>query len=205
MLIIEGSDKLGKTTLAHAIVKEANSRRKYPALYGHFTKLPDTWDAESDYRRYVSPWTVMDRFHMSDPVYRAMDRGRTSMTQKAYKEIDQMVKKLGGFTVLMTCPEDELRRRWKETESRDEMYDVDKAVTVNALYGLVMSGEGGVGEDGRLTMQDRTAYKPEFRITWQAPKWPRVEKLAVEIVDRWHESLYSAGFNWRRTLEERER
>jgi len=80
MLILEGADQLGKTTLANKLLKELH-KRGYPYVYRHFTRLPDCWKYPMSYLAHVSEPVVQDRFHMSEIVYTYMRNEPT----KAYR------------------------------------------------------------------------------------------------------------------------
>ena len=86
MLIIEGSDLVGKTTLIKEICEQA-SERGFPMIPQHFGLLPDNWDFEKDYHDYVSKRTVMDRFVLSEVVYGETLRYGSRITPRMWQRL----------------------------------------------------------------------------------------------------------------------
>ena len=127
MLIIEGPDLVGKTTLAGKFL-EALPRH----MYRHFGLLPPHFDYFHDYDIHSGHYFVQDRFHMSELVYGTVCRGQTPITPNLYRFIDAMLTLKGMITVVI-CFEDPamLKERYKE---RKEMYDVGQCLAVNSAY-----------------------------------------------------------------------
>lgn len=115
MIILEGPDRVGKTTLAHKLTEAIKG------TYVHFSRLPDSFHRYFDYLPYIKPLNVLDRFHMSEPVY-ASARGDKELktNQVWYSAIDRAILANGGVTVLITVDLDLLDSRWTD----EEMYDL---------------------------------------------------------------------------------
>ncbi len=69
MLIIEGCDDLGKTTLANKIVDAVCKHSDFPAYYNHMTRPPKSFNFCTDYVERMSKYAVQDRFHLGGIVY----------------------------------------------------------------------------------------------------------------------------------------
>jgi len=113
MIIIEGTDKAGKTTLL------TNLRRFFPRKVQqelqiiHFGLLPDNWDYGNDYLQYIRPNVILDRFIDSEraygPVYRKSVNPRLSEDNmaKVYRKCAEV-----GALVLYCNPDiDEVMSR----------------------------------------------------------------------------------------------
>lgn len=120
MLIIEGTDLVGKTTLAQTLTK----RLAYSGyVYSHFTRLPRGFDYCWDYIARASRRVVQDRFHMSEWAYsQARDDPEPSpLSCEKYRVIDGYLRSIGAFTVVILAEESLIRSRL----GREEMYDID--------------------------------------------------------------------------------
>lgn len=127
MLIIEGSDLVGKTTLCNTILKhDAFSRY----IYAHFTKLPHRFDRLWGYVDRMSRFIVQDRFHVSEPVYAEVRGEVTELTRERYRVVDAYLRLMGGYIVVVTADEDLIRSRWRD----GEMYSIDKVLKANRLF-----------------------------------------------------------------------
>jgi thymidylate kinase len=130
MLIIEGADLTGKTTLAHNLLKHRPlNDRGY--VYKHFTRLPGGFHRYWGYVDNATQRSVQDRFHMSEVMY-AEARGDKDkyLTPEMYRLVEAHLALLGSYTVLITADEQLIRERWRE----GEMYDIELVRRVNELY-----------------------------------------------------------------------
>ena len=103
MLVVEGSDGVGKTVFCHALLKELESRG--PWIYSHFGLLPITWRYPSSYFPHMSKYLVQDRFHMSEIVYRKARGEPQELSSFAYSIVDAKLCLLGGLTVILVADE----------------------------------------------------------------------------------------------------
>lgn len=135
MLIIEGCDQAGKTTLARECVKVLSEDYGMPMMYGHLDKPPKSWDKYWSYRELVNRHVVMDRFHMSHVAYRAIDKEPHDLTPLTYAMVDAEVALQGGLVVLVTMSNVLITNRWAEKHpDRDEMYACDHVRKVNDVF-----------------------------------------------------------------------
>lgn len=134
MLIIEGTDLVGKTTLAKALVKDLEGHG--PWVYRHQTKLPPKWDHPWSYYSHISQFVVQDRFHMSEVVYSKVCRGNnTDLDEERYRLVDAWCRLQGSVTVLLISTEGFLRKQWdKLAGGRLEMFHIDKVIAVNKRF-----------------------------------------------------------------------
>ena len=112
MLILEGTDGVGKTTLCKKLLdKFAGSY-----TYRHLSKLPLSWMFPGSYYPHISRYVVQDRFHMSELAYRYARDEPQVLTIEAYRYIDGWVRSVGGLTVVFTADEGWLTSRPKREE-----------------------------------------------------------------------------------------
>lgn len=152
MLIIEGTDGLGKTTLAKKLAKRLE---KLGHIYAHFTRLPDSFDRFSDYMLRSSVRTVQDRFHMSEIAYiaargddvGAMVRTMPSfLTPLTYRLVDAALRLKCAYTVVITAERDLITDKWNGMDpSRSEMYDHDVTQRANCAFLDIVEGEFELG------------------------------------------------------------
>lgn len=125
MLIIEGPDLVGKTTLAKKL------RDELLGDYFHFGPLTDDFDFIHGYAQFVKPNRIMDRFHLSEIAYGRACRGRTRVGEFELRAIEGYLKFKGCMTVLVTTSTEakyraHLSRHWtaKEMFGRDDLIRV---------------------------------------------------------------------------------
>lgn len=110
MLIVEGSDRVGKTTLCQKLVKYLGNSG--PWMYRHFGPLPPGWTHPWDYFPAMSRHVVQDRFHLSEWAYRTAE-GDTKLTfsSEMYRLVDARLRLLGSVTVVITADAKIIRQR----------------------------------------------------------------------------------------------
>lgn len=102
MLIVEGADRVGKTTLCRKLVDRLNQHG--PWMYRHFGPLPKSWVHPWDYFPCMGQHVVQDRFHLSEWVYRqAEDQTNPDLTFEKYRLVDAKLRLLGSVTVVLTA------------------------------------------------------------------------------------------------------
>lgn len=147
ILIIEGGDLVGKTTLCKKLLDDPLLRAQ-GYVYSHFSRLPPGFDYGWDYLARASRKIVQDRFHMSEQVYarvRGEEPRTTPATPERYRWLDGKLRELGAFTVVVVCEDDELIR---ERYRVGEMYDVEKCVAANrGFHFLLRNNEGDADVD----------------------------------------------------------
>jgi thymidylate kinase len=157
MLIIEGTDQLGKTTLCKKLLKDLSNH-----IFASFTRLPARFNYLTDYMHRASVRVVQDRFHMSEIAY-AYARGESStmLTPERYRLVDAYLRlNACSFTVILYTSHD-LSERW---EDREEMYSVSVAARANdafkqiAQHGHFKYGKHLYSPDVDITIDLRADY-----------------------------------------------
>jgi thymidylate kinase len=125
MIIVEGPDGVGKTTLCKKLLSFLPTH-----IYSHFTRLPRGFDYHWGYTDRISPDIVQDRFHLSELAY-AVARGETpNLDEWSYKLVDARLRLAGGFTIVITADQDLIKNRWDESQ----MYNLDRTLRAADQY-----------------------------------------------------------------------
>lgn len=129
MLIIEGSDHLGKTTAAKALVKQAAVDRRYPIRYAHMSRPNDTFDFLHDYQDMASKFAVQDRFHLGGIVWH-----KGKFTINSLKIVEGRLQALGSVCVVLHTSDEEWYRHVLTTQGKVEMFDIDTIMEANRKF-----------------------------------------------------------------------
>lgn len=129
MLIIEGPDASGKTTLCHKLLKNLPRH-----IYAHFSRLPPKFDYYWDYQDRASRYVVQDRFHLSEIVYGPLNNRPTNLPPFQYKLVDGFLRQFGAFTVVLLTDPELIDSRWDPTQ----MYDRQKTIAAAEKYAEVI-------------------------------------------------------------------
>lgn len=191
MLIVEGSDFLGKTTLCHKMVKMLNAKR-LPYMYGHLSRPPDTHDRLWNYVERMSRHLVQDRFHMSEIVYAAA-RGEKpdagGLTTEKYRLVDAHLRLVPSFTVCIASDDRYYAKRWQSAqdsgEMTDQMYDLSVSRRANQKFLDLVTARWGL------------EYHPDFdEYVIINEAYPFVtDEHARALVDKYFERLMAFNRN----------
>lgn len=112
MLIIEGSDCLGKTTLAKKIVKKV-SEMGYPVVYSWMTRPNEQiFDFFLDYKKMINPCAVQDRFHLGGLAYHS-----NRIFPRQLQIINGWIRSVGGLIVVLYAGDEE---KYEQRIRKDE-------------------------------------------------------------------------------------
>lgn len=181
MLIVEGADCLGKTTLCKKLIAMLHARG-CPATYQHLSRLPASWKFPGDYRQMIRPWAVQDRFHMSEVAY-ALARGDEPLISPTdYQIVDAWTRCVGSCTVVVAANARHLNELFEKHKHADEMYNLSVVARANEHYWAM--SDGGIGD-----------YVPDvaFRVKindadcrWPAERDYELADIVDEYVKRVH-------------------
>lgn len=139
MLIIEGTDLVGKTSLVNVLVERLQKHGSW--IPCHLTKPPDNFRA-ADYIPRMSLRVVQDRFHMSEVAYSRACNRESKLTPFEYSLIDARLRQLGGFTVVILGTDLCLEHRNQELD-REEMYGLNTIQAANLEFKLLITVAAG--------------------------------------------------------------
>lgn len=126
MIIIEGADAVGKTTLAKRLAEKLGYE------YRHMTKPPEGFDYFYGFTDAVKSGVVQDRFHLGQLVYGAKLGKHTHLGPEAFAQLISHLRPW-VFTIVVVENEERLRRRLLAS-TREEMYNVDEILEANREY-----------------------------------------------------------------------
>lgn len=158
MLVIEGADGVGKTTLAQTMVERLNRRGESIErghVYQHLSR-PDrrSFHPVHGHTRLMCRQVVQDRLHMSELAYSLVTQRDTKLTPQMYSLVDSRLRQHAGFTVVLVLEGDDQRvldALRVRAGNRHEMFDLRTVAEVNKTY-RVLANDGGV-YDGRTGEQ----------------------------------------------------
>ena len=123
VIIIEGENKCGKTTLASYIVenygfgyikcsqpKKGGPYKEYRGIIDRISKEPGNY--------------VIDRFHLGEFVYGPIYRGSCGLSQGDFEDIEKRLIELGTILIYCYDVENNIAKRFKE--ENEEFADVKK-------------------------------------------------------------------------------
>lgn len=134
MLIVEGPDLVGKTTLCKKLVG-SKELHDLGYIYKHFSRLPENFGYYWGYLEHMAPRSVQDRYHMSEIAY-AYARGeqQSPLSPLCYRMVDGYLRTIGAFTVVITADHRLLESRYDKKRHDDEMYDKEKVLLANSVF-----------------------------------------------------------------------
>lgn len=207
MLIVEGPDLVGKTTFCRALVKRADERGRFPAIYHHLSRLPSTWHPDRDYEPLMSPFVVQDRFHLSEIVYGHVTRGESFLSPGSASHLDEVNARMGGLTLVFFAPDKDLVRQ-QYAKRGDEMFGLEAILAVNDMYRLLVEDghvkyvcrpPGGKREVMDYSRNDApTATILGVAVLPGDGPWPAQSPLVDKVLDLWTAALIERGFSPRR-------
>lgn len=183
MLIFEGADCVGKTTLANAAVY-AIQEKGVPAVYQHMTKPPECFHRYYGYINLALTPVVKDRFHMSENIYCIARGEQPTIPAPVYKLLDAHFRLLGAYTVIIDAPDNVICQRLEE--STDEMYSSDIVLKAAAEYRKVINSHSDYHYmDWDLTLNSTEIKKERILDVANviADKWIERQNMVAELID----------------------
>lgn len=102
MLLIDGSDCLGKTEFAKKIVRKI-SDWGHPVIYGWMTRPNEQlFDFFLDYKKLIHPYLVQDRFHLSGLAYH-----NNKISCEKLQMINGWIRGAGGLIIILYASDEE--------------------------------------------------------------------------------------------------
>lgn len=130
MLIIEGTDGLGKTTLCGHLL--ASGTPFGPVVYRRLGLLPGNWNYYDDYVNRMLHLQIQDRFFLSEYAYGPVCRGGTPLTLDMIKRLSEQLDTVGGVTLVITADDEIIRRQFENRP--DELYKLEQVLKVNERF-----------------------------------------------------------------------
>ena len=183
MLIVEGTDLVGKTALCAELLLRLNKAGgKYQ--YAHLEKPTAAWDPYWDYAEWIRRHVVQDRFYLSDIAYRWACGENQRVDWETARLIDARLRLVGALTVIVVATPEFLRAQW-EKKTRPEMYGLDLVLRANEAFlnlanlnraqAMLGPGAGNLDYDA-LLMVDGQAYPSDMV--------PAIEQIVQAYAER---------------------
>lgn len=145
--IIEGPDGVGKTTLAHKIVKHCAKlsgeigQYLWPVYYAHMDKPPKTWNYYQDYILRMQPFAVQDRFHYGGYIYgKCLKLHGCSLTEDMMRLLEARLDLMGSYRLVIVAEELTLKQKLKDNP-KAEIFSTDQILQVNRAYSQMINFE----------------------------------------------------------------
>lgn len=175
LILLEGLDRTGKTTLANAIAE----RLQAPVI--HKSQPANDW-----YLEYVAPLgghrhgldLVLDRWHWGELVWPAVFGRDSIMTPLDFRYVDGVMTKLGGVVVLGTGDFDTL---WQDAVANDE-----PAVQVPNAREKYREAQR------RFRLISGFSAMPVFEYDWRVTP---IEEAVTTVLAMAHSAQRNAAFN----------
>jgi thymidylate kinase len=159
LIVIDGCDGTGKTTLAEAICE------RFDGHYLHNTyrwpnKMPLYHTASLHYALKLAreKLVVIDRLWMSEAIYADVYRGGSPWPHMG-RMIDRMIRRFCGVYILTQSPENHKQKFDELKAQREEMYD--NVEEVRKRYDMLF--EGGFGGHDRDYVQQLSVFGMRMR------------------------------------------
>jgi hypothetical protein len=127
MLIVEGADLVGKTTLCDKLL-ELLAEEGY--TYAHLGPLPNGFNGFYGYIELIRRRAVQDRFVLSELAYRMMDDKPVCISPFHYKLLEAWMLPKSCFTVVVLAEPGLITTRYRE----GELYTADEIERVNRVF-----------------------------------------------------------------------
>lgn len=139
MIIVEGADNVGKTTLCEALCKATS------LPYAHLSRPPVGFDHLGGYVSNITP-RVQDRWHLSALVYGMMlGTGRWPIRDE-YALIQRYLEWAGAITILLIADEPSWLSAKLDESKKRELYAKPTIMAANDGFRLLAKA---TGPDGR--------------------------------------------------------
>ncbi len=140
MIIVEGTDLVGKTTFCKRLLENPYLVNE-GYWHKHLSKPPRNFDNCRGYIDMAYMKSVQDRFHMSEIVYSCLDNRETSITPEKYRIVDAHLRMMGAVTVVIICADYSILCERHATRADEEMYSAEQVCQANDYFSSLCSSE----------------------------------------------------------------
>lgn len=135
MLIVEGSDCLGKTTMIQKMRKMV-SHWNPPILYSHMSRPnEDLFDFDTHYVELMTKFTIQDRFHLGGLVYHA-----NRFSKDKLDRVESMLHCYRSLVVVLYTSDYSWYRQRLEADTRGNMLALDTMLAANESFHTMVRG-----------------------------------------------------------------
>jgi thymidylate kinase len=175
MLLIEGSDCLGKTIFAKKIVRYV-SNRGLPVSYGWMTRPNESlFDFFLDYKDLIHPYTVQDRLHFSGMAYHD-----NKISPVQLQIINSWIRSVGGIIVIFYASSEKFYEQRIRKDNRGNILSWPALCRANTFYKEYVQ-KGGDYDCAFDIISENEMYHNE-QVSFVDDKW--VEIIASDWIAR---------------------
>lgn len=140
MIIIEGTDKAGKTTFIRNLFKNFPEDLKKETKIVHFGVLPEDWNYHNDYLSYVQDNIILDRFVDSERAYGPVFRGKINprLTNENLNSVYRKCIEKGAFVIYCNPKENVVLDRLKK-EGDEYVKKTEQLLQLRANFNSIFS------------------------------------------------------------------
>lgn len=192
MFIVEGVDKVGKSTLIQEVLRQV-TRRGFAAKYGpryvsaqRFGLLSEIWNYLTDYTWAIQQAEICDRFTLSELAYGPVFRGAVNprFTPHARRVVARELNLLGSSTVCLLTEDWELISRRLEACGGDELLKRKQQFDrLNRAFERALLGDLALGRSGLDCVHqfDVTVLDEEDQVARRHV----IRDLVAQLVEHW--------------------
>lgn len=195
LIIVDGPDCVGKTTLVNAL-RDALERRRSPtqldAKVDVVHRGPPTLHPLDEYevplltyRPRDETHVICDRWHLGELVYPEVFGRASQMTDPVFRHIELLLASRGAFVVLMDAPVERIQncvdRRGDDLVTRDQVGEIRErfldVATRTTLPLIHMSSDDALGDAiydviGEAEQRASACAPLGDFVTYVGPRWP---------------------------------
>jgi len=130
MIVIEGTDLVGKTVLAEKLAE------KLGFMYYHL-KEPLQLSGYVNLIKELGPNVIFDRLHLSRTAYGKAVKNQKVLHPVGMKVVDDYITVNSGLVIVILGSEKDIRKYWR----KDEMYSIENVLRTNHQYEKIVKNK----------------------------------------------------------------
>lgn len=150
VIILEGSDGSGKTTVAKNLESLYNSHGFNVEMWHYGPHSPDKTSVQEyleplidwceEQRDFAHKVLIIDRFHLGELVYGPVLRGFSQMTDDQYEYIEHYLDKIGAIRLYVRPARSVVLERFRQRG--DDLVDIGKIMDIIGRYDRLVAHSG---------------------------------------------------------------
>lgn len=176
MLIFEGSDCLGKSTAAKKAVRMVVEHDVAPVIYGHMTRPNGSFDFFQNYKPFISPYVIQDRFHLGSMAYHD-----GVMTEHHLRIVEGLIHAAGGVVVNIYCSNYHIYEQRIAADTRGNILSVQLMTEANQRFHVMALGRGHLRPIIDFNIDVGDGYVSDETIEAIVQTWMERRKEAMKL------------------------
>lgn len=156
MIIVEGADCVGKSTLCKALFDDPYFQ-KLGFIISHFSRLPEGFMCPDNWLERMTQKVIQDRFHISEPIYAPFNtaRGNPKCCPDDFHAVHAKLRSMEtALVVVLTAGTDLITERVNDPSREKEMFPLENIISANQNYTRYIDGT----LPGNWPMYDHTLH-----------------------------------------------